>query len=297
MMDPTSLRVFVTVADKGSLTRAVETLNLSQPAASLQLKKLQDEIGVTLFERTPRGMRLTPAGQKLLPQARRALQGLEDFHSSAMGMSGQIQGRLKIGTIVDPEFLRLGAWLKDLSSTHPGLQFDLQQGISGAVSRRVQEGALDVAFVLGLPDFEDLAEGLHVEELVDCHYRVIAPKGWGPQIDGKSWAELAALPWVGTPADSVHHRLLSRTFADAGVEPRIAARVDVESSMLDLVRSGVALSLARDNLALAASHQHGVAVARGVQLHSVLGLVCRRQRIGEPPIKAAFEAVRRVWLA
>ncbi len=294
-MEITAIRVFVAVADKGSLTHAQDQLSISQPAASLQLKKLQDELGVSLFDRTPRGMRLTEAGRKLLPLARRALQGVTDFQSSAMGMSGQIQGQLRIGTIIDPEFLRLGSWLRVLSERHPGLRFDLQQGISGGVSRRVEQGSLDVGFVLGRPDFVDLNNGLHVEDLVDCHYRVIAPAGWAPQIEGKSWAELAALPWISTPQDSVHSRLLKQVFDAAGVEPQLAARVDVESSMLDLVKSGVALSLARDNLALQASHEHGVVVS-DLSVTAVLGLVCRRQRYGEPAIKAAFDAVRRVWL-
>jgi len=295
-MEIMALRVFVAVADKGSLTHAQEQLNISQPAASLQLKKLQEDLGVALFDRTPRGMKLTDAGRKLLPLARRSLQSISDFRSTAIGMSGQVQGQLRIGTIVDPEFLRLGAWLRVMSERHPELSFDLQQGISGAVARRVEQGSLDVAFVLGLPDFVDLAEGLHVEDLVDCHYRVIAPAGWQSQIEGKGWAELAQLPWISTPQDSVHSRLLQRTFNAAGVEPVIAARVDVESSMLDLVKSGVALSLARDNLALQASHEHGIVVAEQLSVTAVLGLVCRRQRYGEPAIKAAFDAVRRVWL-
>ena len=67
------IRTFVTLAREGNLTRTAQRLHLTQPALSLQLKKLHEQLGVVLFERTPRGMRLTRAGEQLLPAAQRAL--------------------------------------------------------------------------------------------------------------------------------------------------------------------------------------------------------------------------------
>ena len=72
-MDFNLIRTFVVLARVGNLTRAADQLHLSQPALSLQVKKLHEQLGVVLFERTPRGMRLTPAGEQLLPAAERAL--------------------------------------------------------------------------------------------------------------------------------------------------------------------------------------------------------------------------------
>ena len=294
-MDLTALRVFVSVAERGGLTQAADVLHLSQPAASLQLKKLQEELGVALFERTSRGMRLTDTGHSLLPIARRALSSVADMRAVADSIRGQLRGQMKIGTIVDPEFLRLGAWMGELSSRHPGLSFDLQQGISGVTAQGVVRGQLDIGFSLALPGFSDLSPHLHVQHLTDCHYRVIAPPGWEAQVQGQDWAGLAALPWISTPQESVHSRLLAQVFESAGVTPNIAARVDVEPSMLDLVRSGVALSLARDNLALRAAHEQGVVIAQGLEVTAALGLVCRQDRRDEDMIQACFDAATAVW--
>lgn len=294
-MDLTALRVFVSVAERGGITQAAEVLHLSQPAASLQLKKLQDELGVVLFDRTSRGMRLTDTGTTLLPIARRALSSVADIKAVADSIRGQLRGQVKIGTIIDPEFLRLGAWMGELASRHPGLSFDLQQGISGLIVDRVRSGALDIGFALGMPGFTDLPSDLHVQHLTDCHYRVIAPPGWEAQVQGQDWAGLATLPWISTPQASVHSRLLAQVYDAIGVTPNIAARVDVEPSMLDLVRSGVALSLARDNLALRAAHEQGVVVAEGLELTASLGLVCRTDRLIEAQIQAGFDAAQAVW--
>lgn len=120
MMDLAQIRTFVTVAREGNLTRCAQLLHLTQPALSLHLKKLQDELGLALFERTPRGMRLTQAGVQLLPAAERALSATTELRVAAAALTGTVSGALHIGTIVDPEFLRLGAFLRRLVEHHPG---------------------------------------------------------------------------------------------------------------------------------------------------------------------------------
>jgi DNA-binding transcriptional LysR family regulator len=294
-MDTQLLSAFVTVAREGNLTRAAERLFVTQPALSLQIKKLQEGLELILLERTPRGMRLTEAGQRLLPVAERALGGFAEFRAAAAGLKGTVSGRLRLGTIVDPEFLRLGAFLSALAERHPTLSFELTHGMSGSVTRLVEQGELDVAYTLGPPGFPDLAGRFHVVELTDFTYRVVAPPGWAGQVRGKGWRELAALPWIETPPESVHHRLLSTVFAAEGVRPHVVARVDLEPSMLDLVRSGVALALARDSLALRAAHAEGVVIADSVAVAAELGLMCRADRRTEAPIEAAMEAIETVW--
>ncbi|KDE40920.1 Transcriptional regulator, LysR family [Nitrincola lacisaponensis] len=294
-MDYALIKAFVTIAQTGSLTRAAERLCMTQPALSLQLKKLQDSLGLVLFKRTPRGMQLTDEGRRLLASAEQALESATAFQSAAAGLKGMVHGELKIGTIVDPEFLRLGPFLQAMASHHPGLTYELRHGISGAVLREVESGALDVAFTLGFPGLTDMQARFSVLALTDFHYRVIAPPGWKSQVKGKDWQALCALPWIATPVESVHHRLLQRVFTELSLEPNVVAKVDVESSMMDLVHSGVALALARDSLALQASHEQGIVIADQVSLEASLGLVCRKDRISEPPIQAAMEIVKAVW--
>jgi DNA-binding transcriptional LysR family regulator len=153
-MDYSGLRAFVMVAQEGNLTRAADRLCVTQPALSLQLKKLQESLDVTLFERLPRGMRLTQAGRQLLPAAERVLTSATEFRAAAVSLKGSVMGTLRLGTIVDPEFLRLGACLRLLAERHPGLSFVLQHGMSGAMAREVETGSLDVAFALGAPGLE-----------------------------------------------------------------------------------------------------------------------------------------------
>lgn len=294
-MNYLQLRAFVTVAQEGNLTRAAERLCLTQPALSLQVKKLQSELNLCLFDRTPRGMRLTESGQRLLPVAQRALIAAAEFTAAAAGLEDAVSGRLHLGTILDPEFLRLGRFMSTLTERHPVLTYELTHGMSGAVAQMVEDGQLDVAFALGQPGLPELASKFHIVKLTVFSYRVVAPSGWAKRVRGKGWRELASLPWVGTPSNSVHHRLLSRIFKNEGVEQKVVARVDLEPSMMDLVHSGVGMALARHSLALRAAHAQGVVIADAVSVDAELCFMCRADRAGEPAIKAAMDAISAVW--
>lgn len=294
-MDYSGLRAFVMAAQEGNLTRAAERLCITQPALSLQLKKLQESLDLSLFERLPRGVRLTQAGRQLLPAAERALAAASEFRAAAADLKGSLMGTLRLGTIVDPEFLRLGVCLRLLAERHPGVSFMLSHGMSGAMAREVEAGSLDAAFALGAPGLEDLQDRFHVLVLTSFIYRVVAPPSWGGQVRGKGWRALAQLPWIWTPPESVHHRLLNRIAAAENVEFKVVAQVDLEPSMMDLVRSGVALSLARDSLALHAAHADGVVIADAVMVPAALGFICRKDRVKEPPIAAAMEVVAEAW--
>jgi DNA-binding transcriptional LysR family regulator len=134
-----------------------------------------------------------------------------------------------------------------------------------------------------------------VRELTHFTHRVLAPAGWGPQVLGQDWRGLASLPWIETPVASAHHRLLRRALAPLGLSVRRVAQVDQEASMLDLVRSGVGLSLVRDSVAIREAQARGLVVADRVALDCVLSFVCLAKRAAEPPIEAAWAALAEVW--
>lgn len=297
-VDPQTLRAFTVVAREGNVSRAAQRLHLSQPAVSLQLKALARATGLKLLRRTPQGMALTPDGAALLPLADKALAGLGEFASVAAALHTTVRGRLRIGTILDPEFTRLGAFLRQLVESSPQIDTVLHQDMSGEVLALIDSGQLDAGFYLDLPD-DPVGAPWARKALTRFTYRVLAPAGWGPQVRGKDWKGLAALPWLATPASSVHNRLQRSVFGPgsvSGLEPHRVALVDQESSMLDLVRSGVGLSLVRDSFAIREAHARGLVIADRVSLDCELSFVCRAERTTEPVITAAFSALDAVWI-
>lgn len=293
-MDLTQLRAFVTVAREGNLTRAAERLHVTQPAVSLQIKSLQEDLNLQLFNRTASGMSLSNDGAKLLAYAERVLANVAEFRQAADTLHSTLSGELAIGTILDPEFTRLGVFLKRLVETYPQLSTKLQHGMSGSVLQRVRAGELDVGFYLGRPP-EDGKIGCHALSLTSFTYRVVAPSGWKNRVSGKDWAALAQLPWIWTPPESAHHRLLSKVFAAHNVVPNKVALVDQEPSMLDLVKSGVGLSLLRDAIAIREAHAHGLVIADAVSLSTELSFITLDKRKNEPMIGAVFSLLKQCW--
>lgn len=296
-IDPQALLTFVTVARTGNVTRAAECLHRSQPAISLQLKSLSEATGLKLFQRTHQGMELTAEGAALRPLADNVLAALTEFSHAAFALHTAVREQLRIGTILDPEFTRLGKFLLNLAKSFPLIGTTLQHEVSGEVQNLVERGELDVGFFLNAPD-APMSKAIVRKTLTRFTYRVLAPAGWENRVRDKSWADLAALPWLATPPSSVHNRLQRRVFGPGsltGLEPKRVALVDQEPSMLDLVRSGMGLSLVRESIAHREAQTLGLVIANQVSLDCELSFICRTERASEPAITAALSALDTIW--
>ena len=297
-LDLQALRTFTTVARVGNITRAAEYLHRSQPAISLQIKSLNEATGLKLFHRTHQGMELTPEGAALLPLADKVLSALTEFsHAVSALHATTAREQLRIGTILDPEFTRIGSFLLSLANASPQIDTVLRQEVSGEVLSLVERGELDVGFFLNAPDAR-ANKSMMCRTLARFTYCVLAPAGWENKVRNKDWAELATLPWLATPPSSVHHRLQRRVFGPGsltGLEPHRVALVDQEPSMLDLVRSGIGLSLVRESIAIREAQALGLVIANKVSLECELSFICRTERTTEPAIAAAFAALDSIW--
>jgi len=303
-VDLRTLRAFVTAAREGNVTRAAELLHVTQPAVTLQLKRLSTETGLSLFRRTSTGLELTPEGALLAAKAEQVLAALTDFGQTAGHLSTRVRGKLRIGTIIDPEFTRLGAFLKALLESGPGIETTLRHGMSGDVPEGLKRNELDAGFFLGDPGSYDTSADVlggttaplfHARDLARLTYRVVAPPSLASLVQGADWKQLSSLPWIGTPPSSVHSRLLSRLFSDLGLRQNVVAQVDQEASMVAMVRTGVGLSLCRESIALNEQQAHGLIIADNVSVSTNLSFLCLNARIDDPSITAALDAIRRVW--
>src|SRR5260370_42546978 len=138
-----ALRCFITEAREGPVSRAANLLHLTQPAVSLQLKGLEESTGLLLFNRTPGGFTLTEAGAALLPLAHKAVSATSDFRTMADSLKESMRGTLRVGTILDPEFTRLGPCGRMLAKSQRTEVF-LRYGMSDDVLTRIGKGELDV---------------------------------------------------------------------------------------------------------------------------------------------------------
>ena len=239
-MELYQLRSFAAVAELGQLTRAAERLHVSQPALSAQIKALEDELSVLLFERGAGGMTLTAAGRQLLPEAERVLAAAQTLRSQALALRGEVAGRVRLGTVGDPELTRLADVLRRAVACFPLLEIDVRHEVSGAAFDKVRDGELDAAFYYVTLTHQPVPLG-------ELTFRIVVPAAWAERLAGAGWNDIAAEPWIVTPAISTHHVLAKELFSAHGIEPLRQVEADHEAVISSLVTAGLGVALMRED--------------------------------------------------
>jgi DNA-binding transcriptional LysR family regulator len=144
-MELRHLRYFVAVAEELHFRRAAERLHVAQPAVSEQVRKLEAELGVRLFDRNHRSVSLTDAGNAMLDEARRVLVQAEAAQLAARQADGRAIGRLRVGYLPDALPVAVPRLLRRFSAVAPGIRVSLESGTARQLLESVREGRVDVA--------------------------------------------------------------------------------------------------------------------------------------------------------
>ena len=292
-MELYQLRSFAAVAELGHLTRASERLHVSQPAVSAQIKALEDELGVTLFERVSSGMVLTAAGRKLLPAAEKVLEAAQSLRMRAKAIQGEIVGRARVGTVSDPEFTRIGEFLARALDAHPLLDIEIHHEVSGIAFEKVRDGELDASFYYGSLEHADVT-GV---PLLNYAYRIVGPAAWGDRLRHASWEELVQMPWILAPKVSTLRSLVEDLFAKRGSSPALRVEADNEAVMRSLVVAGGGVAVMREDLALETASSGDIALWNKVRLETTLKFLHLRQRADDPVIRALLDILHGIWVS
>jgi DNA-binding transcriptional LysR family regulator len=290
-MELYQLNSFAVVAELGHLTRASEKLHLSQPALSAQIRALEDELDVALFERSSSGMALTAAGRRLLPEAEQVIGAAQALKSAARALKGEVAGIVRVGTLADPEFIRVAEFLSRAVTRFPCLEIELRHEVTGAAFDKVRQGLLDAAFYYG-----DLAHPtIHACVLREVAYRIAAPAAWRSQVEAARWAEIAAMPWVMAPPISTHHALATEWFRTHEFAPVKHIEADNDLMISALVTGGLGVALMREDLALAANAAGQVCIWSDARLATELKFIYLAEREAEPAIRGLREVLALIW--
>jgi DNA-binding transcriptional LysR family regulator len=219
------------------------------------------------------------------------LAAAQAMRAEALVLRGEVSGRIRLGTVGDPELTRLPDVLRRAVDLHPLLEIDVRHEVSGAAFARVRDGELDAAFYYG-----DLTHpAVAALPLATLAFRVVVPAAWAERLAGADWGAIAAEPWITTPAISTHHALATELFAAHGVTPVRQVEADHEAVISSLVAAGLGVALLREDMATAEAAHGGIAVWGDTRLTATLSFICRRERELEPGIGALRDVVRDVF--
>lgn len=243
-------RVFYTVAKSGSLTKAAEELYISQPAVSRSIKQLELQLGVSLFTRTHRGMKLSAQGGKIIfEQVERALQLLESAENCITEMKTTPTGTIRIGASDTIFEYFLADKIVDFHNRFPAVKIDLLADFSPDTIEKLKEDKCDVAFV-NLPISPDPELRLHGNCML-LNDIFIAGQGFeGYKEEKNSLSSLQKLPLIFMDKNTVSRKSLDNFLSSVGVSLTPAIEVGSWDLMKRLVARGMGVGVIPKEYAL-----------------------------------------------
>lgn len=290
-MELYQLRTFKMVAEEGHLTRAAKRLHASQPAVSTHIKSLEDELGVTLFQRTPKGMILTADGLKLKEHADKALAVVDEMVVQAGKLRETQNGELRIGINTGADSLRLPELFSVMKTRHPNLHLHLLQCMTGEVLNKLEEGLLDAGFMYG----ENSSEKIVATELKNLGLVIAGPIAWRDRLLAAEPAELDRFPWIMTPTDCPFHTVASQLFRRYNLNPAQVVMVDQETTIKSMTRAGTGISLLLEQDVRQDEEEASLAVWKKLPLALTLSIACLKRRQEEPMLQTLFSVLSGVW--
>jgi DNA-binding transcriptional LysR family regulator len=224
------LLLLIALDDHRNIHRASEALCMTQPAASKQLKDLEDMLEVKLFERLPRGMAPTLFGETMIRHARMALTSLSLAHDDIVALKKGLTGQVEVGVIMTPGMSLLPRAIARIKAQAPLLRIGVQMETSKVLLELLRRGMLD--FMIGRILEEEGSTGLHYEELTEepacavvrLRHPLLARQDLG-------LADLAQQAWILPPPGSVLRHRWELMFRRAALEPPANA-VDTTALLL-----------------------------------------------------------------
>ncbi|MEO5662851.1 MAG: LysR family transcriptional regulator [Nocardioides sp.] len=245
-MELRHLRYFQAVAEEKHFGRAAHKLHMAQPPLSQQIKQLEDELGVTLLQRTTRRVDLTPAGEAYLVRVRAILQAVDAAGDEAVRIGSGLEGRLVIGCVGSATYSLLPALARALREQLPGVDFAFRgEMLSPDQLDALRDGSIDLAL---LRPFRELSEDsdITVSPLREEKYVVALPEGH--RLAGRSKVRVADLRDEDLIVHTGHGRsamydAVSALCRDAGFEPAIRHEVAETSTLVTFVAAALGVAI------------------------------------------------------
>ncbi|MBV9818760.1 MAG: LysR family transcriptional regulator [Solirubrobacterales bacterium] len=290
-MELRQLRYLVALAEELNFTRAAAHEHIAQPALSQQIRRLEEELGLALVERTTRHVALTEAGELLVVRARRILAELEAAASELEAVRGVEAGRVTIGAMHTMGPVDLSLALATFHGQHPNVALTVRENSSEEMAEMLRVDDLDLAFLSVTERVESHGLGLHTlvsEELV-----VLLPPDHplAAQLH-VNMADLADEPFISFRAGARLRELLFAAGRDADFEPRVTLESNESGRIRRLVSRGLGVAILPRSDAVGPGADVAVTTLAGPPLRRDITLAWREGRRLAPATTAFLELAR-----
>ena len=234
-MELRHLRYFLAVAEALHFTRAAESLGMSQPTLSQQIRELERELGSPLFDRIGRSVRLTEAGEVFRRHAVRAVREVETGQAAVADLRGLNQGTLRVGVTHSFSAALIPRTVASFRKQYPGIAVVIEKTSGRAIEQALVAGTLDLGIAFAPTETSEVvAETLFEEEVV----LIVAQNHGLARRKSITLAELDELPLVLPTRAFATRRLIDDRLQESQVHPRIVVEMNDIDGLLEIVRLG-----------------------------------------------------------
>ena len=234
-MDVPQLRTILQVAELGSLSKAADRLRIAQPALSRQVRLLEEELGIRLFDRHGRGMVVTEAGKEVLRHAQRIMQELDEIRATVADEDAPLRGQVSIGMPPTVSDILSVPLVSAFQVRHPEARLRIVSAYTGYLLDWLHRGELDVAIMYETRP----VRSLRMEPLLEEVLFLIGPPDSGLRPDlPVSFAQVAALKLFLPSLGNGLRTILEQSAQIAGCRLEVPVEADSYSTLKNLVESG-----------------------------------------------------------
>lgn len=283
-MELYQLKSFIVLAEEGSLRPAAERLFISQPTLSGHIKALETEFGFELFERSRKGMLLSPEGEQFHLHAERILREAREAQNLVQRLRDEISGTVRLGIINDGRNLQLDTTIVELAKSHPAVKVDITSTNSGLVIKALCDGTFDVGFIEG----ERTAPELTKRPVTCSHPVIIYPSEWS-HLDADHWENFQEHPWSFVSENCTYYHLIQKEVRERSLKMDWKYHVDHNDTSLSLVKQGLAITVVDREIAAPLVKEGSVRIWPYYQPEPVIYLAWQSARGGEKLLQLYLE--------
>jgi len=229
------VRAFLAVAKLGSFTRAAQELHLSQPALTVQIRQLEEQLGITLFDRNTRSVEITRAGVDLAQRLKRIQEDLEDVVAQTRDLAAGVRGTVRLACLQSFASTVLPQAVHQFRQQHPGISFAIKDVSGNRILEMVRASEVDFG-ITEMPPDEPQIEFI---KLAQARLQVVLPLAHPLCAHvAVRMNDLVDVPLILMDRETSARRLVDRAFALAGCAPRVSCEVVALATALAMVRLG-----------------------------------------------------------
>lgn len=292
-MELRQLEYLVAVAEEENFTRGAARVHVAQPGVSAQIKRLERELGMPLFDRSGRTVALTAAGKAVLPHARTVLRSVSDMRAAIDELTGLLQGEVRFGAVGDIAAIDLPSILADFHAQHPQVRVSLIESHTEHLLTLLGSGSLDLAVVA---TDERPPDDVAVRRVATTRLAVLVPAGHPfAERDELTVRDLGGERLVTLPDGTGVRRRLGAAMLDYGLDCDVVIEASRPTSIARFVEQGLGVGVLPVGIADGLATTPTLTTVPIVGDHAPtasIGLAWRRHGFFSPAARAFLEALR-----